>query len=99
LFLENNYKIKDMKNIQKIVASVVIASTLASCGAAGPMFVTNNGSVGSKKGEASYKAKFIMLKPIDLGVIAAARKGNIKKIATVDWRVKGRVISTVVTGE
>lgn len=87
---------KNMKNLMIVAGAAVL---LASCSVSGPLMLTNN-AVGSKRGEASYKKKFISFKDADCGIITAARNGGIKKVATVDWKVslkKGFV--TVVTGE
>lgn len=92
-----------MKKIKNLLLFVSIASILASCSVAGPLMVTNH-SIGSKRGEASRKIFFgITFGHTDLGAITAAKNGNVKKIATVDWKVTGKLFSTkystIVTGE
>jgi hypothetical protein len=79
------------------------AILLASCSVSGPLMVSNN-SVGSKRGEASRSVFLgISFGHTDLGVITAAKKGKINKVATVDWKIKSggfrTTYSTVVTGE
>lgn len=92
-----------MKKIKNLLLFVSVASILASCSVAGPLMVTNH-AIGSKRGEASRKIFLnITFGHTDLGAITAARKGGVKKIATVDWKFKGGVFSktysTIVTGE
>lgn len=92
-----------MKNIKNAILFITVGSFLASCSVAGPLMVTNN-TIGSKRGEASRKIFFnLAFGHTDLGVITAARKGGVKKVATVDWKVKGgafsKTYSTIVTGE
>lgn len=92
------------KIITKIFAGTAIVATLASCAVSAPLMVTSN-TRGEKVGEASYKALFGI--PLSMhsetGVIAAAKNGGIKKVATVDQTVKGGLfivtVTTVVTGE
>jgi hypothetical protein len=92
-----------MKKIKNLLLFVSVASILASCSVAGPLMVTNH-TIGSKRGEASRKIFLnITFGHTDLGAITAAKNGGLKKIATVDWKVKGGVFSktyyTTVTGE
>jgi hypothetical protein len=92
-----------MKKIKNLLLFVSAASILASCSVAGPLMVTNH-TIGSKRGEASRKIFLnITFGHTDLGAITAAKNGGLKKIATVDWKVKGGVFSktyyTTVTGE
>jgi len=92
-----------MKKIKNLLLFVSVASILASCSVAGPLMVTNH-TIGSKRGEASRKIFLnITFGHTDLGAITAAKNGGVKKIATVDWKVKGGMFSktyyTTVTGE
>ena len=92
-----------MKNIKNAILFITVGSFLASCSVAGPLMVTNH-TVGSKRGEASRSIFLgITFGHTDLGVITAARKGGVKKVATVDWKVKSKMFkttySTIVTGE
>ncbi len=94
-----------MKKIMtKIFAGAIIVSTLASCAVSSPLMVTAN-TRGEKVGEASYKTilGFRTSMHAETGVIAAAKNGGIKKVATVDQTVKGGLfittVTTVVTGE
>ena len=85
------------KLIFKTLSFVVIAGVLTSCAVSTPLFVTSN-SVGSKIGKSSYKA-ILGFAPnnAESGAIAAAKNGNITKIATVDQTVKGGLFSATVT--
>lgn len=92
-----------MKKLKNIIAFASIAAILSSCSVTGPLMVSNH-SVGPKRGEASRKIIFnITFGHTDLGVITAAKNGGIKKVSTVDWKVKGGLISrtyyTIVTGQ
>jgi hypothetical protein len=92
-----------MKKFKNAILFVSVTSILASCSVAGPLMVTNH-AIGSKRGEASRKIVFgITFGHTDLGAITAARNGGLKKIATVDWKVAGKMFgtkySTIVTGE
>ena len=92
------------KSIIKLFAGAIIVSTLSSCAVSAPLMVTAN-KRGEKVGEASYKTIFGIQMGLDAetGVIAAAKNGGIKKVATVDQTVKGGLfistVTTVVTGE
>tara|TARA_B110000211_G_C14058773_1_gene544572 strand:+ start:966 stop:1247 length:282 start_codon:yes stop_codon:yes gene_type:complete len=91
------------KLIFKTLSFVVIAGVLTSCAVSAPLLVTSN-AVGTKTGTSSYKVVFgISPMHSESGAIAAARNGNITKIATVDQTVKGSLftttVTTVVTGE
>lgn len=96
-----------MKFIHTLTVSCFVA-LLSSCAISGPYtypkaLVTQN-SVGTKVGVAEKKAYFgIMFGSADLGIVAAAKKGNITKIATVDQEiVSGYIVTkyrTKVTGE
>jgi hypothetical protein len=85
------------KLIFKTLSFVVIAGVLTSCAVSAPLLVTSN-TIGSKTGTSSYKVVFGFA-PINAesGAIAAARNGEITKIATVDQTVKGGLFSTTVT--
>lgn len=91
------------KLIFKTLSFVVIAGVLTSCAVSAPLFVTSN-PIGSKTGQSTYTVVFgIAPMNAESGAIAAAKNGNITKIATVDQTVKGGLFSstvtTVVTGE
>jgi len=92
-----------MKNIKNAILFITAGTFLASCSVSGPLMVTNH-TVGSKRGEASRKIFLnFTFGHTDLGLITAAKEGGVKKIATVDWKVKGGLFSTtystIVTGE
>jgi len=92
------------KSITKLFFGAIIVTTLASCAVSVPLMVTDN-TRGEKVGESSYTT--ILGIPIgfnlETGVIAAAKNGGIKKVATVDQTVYGGLfkgkVTTVVTGE
>jgi hypothetical protein len=92
-----------MKSFNKILAGAIALGFLASCSVKGPLMVTNNTNAG-KRGEAS-RTIFLGLGfgHTDLGAITAAKKGKISKIATVDYKVQGGLLtktySVIVTGE
>ena len=79
------------KSITKLFFGAIIVTTLASCAVSVPLMVTDNA-----RGE---KVGF----NLETGVIAAAKNGGIKKVATVDQTVYGGLfkgtVTTIVTGE
>tara|TARA_R110000868_G_scaffold300001_4_gene560312 strand:+ start:371 stop:763 length:393 start_codon:yes stop_codon:yes gene_type:complete len=97
-----NYDMKNLRNIT-LVAMILF---LASCGVSGPAMnmkalVTKN-PVGTKVGIAEKKVWFGLAFDVDLGIAAAAKKGNITKVATVDREVISGFFNvtyrTIVTG-
>lgn len=87
-----------MKRIQSIVAVFAIAFGLSSCVISESHTVTGN-PIGTKKGVVKNKAKDTK---IDVSVRAAAKKGGITKIGSVDTRTTqffSIKYETVVTGE
>ena len=93
-----------MKKI--IVKSFVVLGLglTTSCSVSGPLYVTDNANKGSKEGESSFKT-FLGFMPFnaDNSIETAAKNGGIKKISTVDQKIKGgfftTTYSTIVTGE
>ncbi|MBL4709878.1 MAG: hypothetical protein JKY48_15710 [Flavobacteriales bacterium] len=94
-----------MKKLQNILLVAVILS-LASCSAGGPVMnakalVTKN-EMGSKVGIAEKTVWLGLAFNVDLSITAAAKKGKITKIATVDTEVIPGFLSvtyrTIVTG-
>jgi TRL-like protein family len=91
-----------MKKI--IISSTVLLIALASCtrSVTVPYTVTDN-AIGTKVG--SVKAKCILgfCGNINVGSAAAAKNGNITKIATVDYKITSKMFTTtyetIVTGE
>lgn len=83
-----------------IIAAVSILA-LSSCTFVRPGFVTSASSLKSVKIE--KKVWFGIAFEKDLSLAKAVKKGNITKIATVDYGVKGGLFSNtyfiVVTGE
>lgn len=92
----------------KSLTIICFVGLLSSCSISGPYvmpkaLVTKN-SVGTKVGIAEKKTYFgIMFGSADLGIVAAAKKGGITKVATVDSEIVSRFIVTTyrtkVTGE
>jgi hypothetical protein len=94
-----------MKNILKLVFLLGIIISLSACSIAGPLMITDNpGGKGSKVGEVSY-TQILFFRPmsVDLSIMAAAKKGKITKISTVDYKVTSGFLtakySIIVTGE
>lgn len=94
-----------MKKIIKNISLVAILVSMASCTVAGPLIVTDNpGGKDAKKGEASYKV-VLGFRPFnaDASIATAAKNGGIKKVSTVDLKMKAgffvTTYTTVVTGE
>ena len=101
-----------MKNLKNIIAVSALALTFASCSITYPYTATNN-PIGGKTGvsktsiifgvanEHNLGAGIVTNK--DYGVVEAAKKGKIDKIATVDIKVTNYVIfkkaEIIVTGE
>lgn len=90
-----------MKKLILSAQVILVASVLASCTMVYPGMVTTASSL--KKGVAKKKVWFGIAKNVDVSAAAAAKKGGITKIATVDYGVKGGLFSTtyftIVTGE
>ncbi len=95
--------------MKKIAIAFAAAATLAlaSCTTTmvSPICATSN-DVGKKVGEASVKYLFgyiPMGNNLDAGIATAAKNGGVKKISTVDKKIKSGLlfttVSTVVTGE
>jgi predicted small lipoprotein YifL len=94
-----------MKNIIKNISIVAVLILMASCSVSGPLILTDNpGGKDSKKGESSYKV-ILGFPPFkaDASIATAAKNGGIKKVSTVDLKMKAgffvTTYTTVVTGE
>lgn len=94
-----------MKKIIKNISVVAVLALMTSCSISGPLILTDNaGGKDSKKGVSSYKV-ILGFKPMnaDASIATAAKNGGIKKISTVDQKIKSgffvSTYSTVVTGE
>jgi hypothetical protein len=94
-----------MKNLRNITLVAMILF-MASCGVSGPAMnmkalITKN-PVGTKVGIAEKKIWFGLAFDVDLSITAAAKKGNITNIATVDREIIGGLFNatyrTIVTG-
>lgn len=91
--------------MKKIAIAFVVAATLAlaSCTTVLPVAATSN-DMGKKVGESTTTLLFNAL-PIsgEASIASAAKNGGIKKISSVDLKVKWLVVLTqltaVVTGE
>lgn len=87
-----------------IASSVAVAMLVSSCtrSAIVPLQVTDN-AVGTKVGTVKKKCWFNMCGNTNIGAAEAAKNGGIKKIATVDFKITSKFISTtyetIVTGE
>lgn len=96
-----------MKKIKNIVLLFVAVISLASCSVSGPAtnykaLVTKN-PIGSKVGIAETKVWFgLFPMHVDVSIAAAAKKGKITKVATVDYEQISGLFSTtyrtIVTG-
>ena len=92
--------------MKKFVLALTAAAalTLASCSTVGPLCATSN-SVGSKVGEskATFLFGYLPFGESDAGIQAAAKKGGISKISTVDVKTTIGFLTvtktTIVTGE
>lgn len=90
-----------MKKIA-IIALTVISLALYSCSVSIPLAATNNKI--EKKGIATRTIWFgLAFGHTDVGIEAAAKNGNITKVATVDYNVKAglfrKTYTTTVQGE
>ena len=90
------------KNLLSISAMLLLTVFLGSCAMTNPGLATNNKSV--KEGVASRTIWFnIAFGTTDISIIAAAKQGGIKKVATVESGVVSRLFRktyvTKVTGE
>lgn len=90
-----------MKKSIIIISTVVVSLFTTSCMVTFPGIATQASSV--KVGVAEKKVWFGIAKDIDVSIATAAKNGGIKKVATVDYGVKGGLFSktyfTKVTGE
>lgn len=98
-----------MKKFTKIIAGLVVGLAMASCATVSPVTATNN-PIGDKVGKSETTCVFYigglssgLVMNKNYGVVEAAKKGGITKIATVDLEVKNYVFFTkntlIVTGE
>lgn len=92
-----------MKKLVRFAIPAVLGVVLASCSITLPVNATSN-EVGSKVGKASGKCFFQICMGVDASIKSAAKNGNIKKISTVDMKVKNVLgimvtFETIVTGE
>lgn len=93
------------QNINKYSIGLFLAFALflTSCSMSSPGMATRN-PVGNKIGVASANY-FLSIPPFkaDLSIKKAAENGGITKVATVDYKVEGKIFSTtystIVTGE
>lgn len=91
-----------MKKAIYKLSGLALILAMTSCSVAGPFLVTDNAGV--KTGVSSYNVVF-GFKPMnaDASIATAAKNGGITKVATVDFKVEGKLFkttySTVVTGE
>ena len=86
--------------MKKIFAIGTLVLTLVSCSVTLPLAATGNKSI--KTGVAK-STLFLGFGNIDVSAEKAAKDAGIKKIATVDYQVKGGLFTTtyktIVTGE
>ena len=93
-----------MKKVKSILFATSAIIAMSSCTVGYPVLTTDN-AIGSKVGESSYSVVLgtFITKGGDASIQKAAANGDITKIATVDFVVKGglfkQTVSTVVTGE
>lgn len=101
-----------MKNLKYTILGLFTAALMTSCSVTMPVAATNN-PIGSKKGSSKTGIIFGMATPDNLGVglvlnknygvIEAAKKGKIERLATVDLKVTNYIFFTkaeiIVTGE
>ncbi|MDA8409817.1 MAG: hypothetical protein M0001_05425 [Treponema sp.] len=92
-----------MKRMFTVVALSLALFSLMGCAFTRPLAVTSN-PIGRKVGESSITLLFNFI-PLsnDAGIYAAARKGGITTISTVDvretWWLFGTTTTTVITGD
>jgi hypothetical protein len=84
-----------------ILTSVIALGALTSCTQIYPGMVSTAGAV--KEGIAKKKVWFGIAMNVDVSIQTAAKNGGLKKVATVDYGVKGGIFNktyfTKVTGE
>ena len=91
-----------MKKIS--ILSSVLLLALASCtrSITVPYTVTDN-AIGTKVGTVKAKCILNICGNVNVGAAEAAKNGNIKKIATVDYKITSKIFTTtyetIVTGE
>jgi len=87
-----------------ITSSVALAMLVSSCTRSViiPYQVTDN-AVGTKIGTVKAKCFFNFCGNINVGAAEAAKNGNIKRIATVDYKITSKMFTTtyetIVSGE
>lgn len=90
-----------MKKNMIIIVAVLATIFTSSCTVIYPGVATQASSV--KVGTAEKKVWFGLAFNVDVSIAKAAKNGGIKKVATVDYGVKGGLFSktyiTKVTGE
>lgn len=87
-----------MKKIATFLAATAIGAFMVACSMTMPVNATSN-TVGSKVGTASGSCYLTVLCfGVDASIKSAAKNGNIKKISTVDLKVKD-VLGIVTTYE
>jgi hypothetical protein len=87
--------------MKKIIYIGLTIISLSSCAITYPGIATGNSS--GKTGVSEKTVWFgIALRPIDVSIESAAKKGEISKIATVDYQVRNGIFrvtyKTIVTG-
>ncbi len=91
-----------MKILNRIIPICAAAVLFASCSVSMPAIVTDN--AGEKMGTAEYSVVLGIFRPmnVDIGIAKAAKKGNITRVATVDYVVVSGLFKTtyktIVTG-
>ena len=84
-----------MKKTKLIIFGIAIAGLMTSCVSTSYMITDN--PVGNKVGTA--KANILFGKNKDFSIEKAASSGGIKKIGTVETKIKFIFVTTTVTGE
>ena len=94
----------NMKRLKSILTVSSLLIIISSCTLSYPALDVTSNSVGSKKGVAERRIWLgIAFGHTNTGIQKAAENGNIDKVATVDYQIKGGLFSTtyrcIVTGE
>jgi len=82
--------------MKKVFAFAAVLALAASCTVSYPGVATGN--VAEKTGKAEKKVFLgLTFTPVDLGIEKAAKKGDITKVATVDYSIKKGLFFTTYT--